>query len=194
MQRITLGYIGLGTFLGCWLLQFTLPYLVQDSPMHQMAQITDGAVSSFILLNLIFAVLAFAIVSFSITLHSFVCSLKFFRPRIGDILIQGGHITRQQLELALSLQKMNTGELLVHIGCLTQSELDEALERQRHIPKRLEEILVELRHCSAHDVQWAEERVGLKLGEILVEWGFIRRDELHAALGKLWFGRVLRSR
>ena len=130
MRRETLCYIGLGTFLGCWLLQFTLPYVVHSSPMNQLAQLTDGAAVNFILLNLIFAVLAFAIVSFSITLHSFFCSLRLFRPRIGDILIRGGHITQEQLRWALSLQKMRIGELLVHLGCITETELNDALSRQ----------------------------------------------------------------
>jgi hypothetical protein len=189
MRRETLCYIGLGTFLGCWILQFALPCVFQNCPMQGLLQLTGGTASNFILLNLIFALLAFFIVSLSDSLQSYIRSLRFFRPRIGDILISRGHITEQQLNWALSLQKMRIGELLVHLGCITETELNDALERQKSMRKRIGEILVELGHCSAYDVEWAAERVHQKLGKILLDWGLIHRDELHAALGKQWYGR-----
>ncbi len=190
MRRDTIGYIGLGTFLGCWLMQLTLPCMVQDSPMHGLLRLTDGTASNFILLNLIFAFLAFSMVSVTESIFSYVRSLRMFRPKLGELLIKNGHITEQQLNWALSLQKMRIGELLIHLGCITEKELNEALEQQKKMRKRLGEILVELGHCSAYDVQWAAERVHQKLGKILVDSGLIQKDELHAALGKQWYGRT----
>ena len=190
MRQNTRTHIGVGTFLGCWVLQISLPCMVQDCPVNGLLQLTDGVVSNFILLNLIFAFLSIFIVSVLEGAHAHIRSLKRFRPKIGELLLQRGHITEKQLSRALSLQKMRIGEVLVHMGCISQSELNEALKRQKQNPKRLGDILVELGSCTAHDVQRAAERVHQKLGKILVGWGLIQKDELHTALGKQWYGRT----
>jgi type IV pilus assembly protein PilB len=59
------------------------------------------------------------------------------RLQIGQILIQKGLITEQQLNEALAMQKQTTqriGELLVDLGHLDQRQLYEALAEQQGIP------------------------------------------------------------
>jgi MSHA biogenesis protein MshE len=65
------------------------------------------------------------------------------RIRLGDLLVEQGLITEDQLKLALAEQRklgMKLGRTLVEIGLTTENEILEALSNQLHIP------LVDLRH------------------------------------------------
>ena len=57
--------------------------------------------------------------------------------RLGDVLVQRGLITREQLDEALSRQRMGgrrLGELLLSMGAITQEQLSWALSEALHIP------------------------------------------------------------
>jgi type IV pilus assembly protein PilB len=59
------------------------------------------------------------------------------RPRLGDILVRRGFVSKEQLERTLELQRasgVRLGELLIHAGHITQQQLGEALEEQIGIP------------------------------------------------------------
>ena len=61
------------------------------------------------------------------------------RPRLGDILVRRGHVSDEQLERTLELQRasgVRLGELLIHSGHITQDQLGEALQEQIGIPFR----------------------------------------------------------
>jgi MSHA biogenesis protein MshE len=65
------------------------------------------------------------------------------RIRLGDLLVEQGLITEDQLKLALGEQRklgMKLGRTLVEIGLTTENEILEALSNQLHIP------LIDLRH------------------------------------------------
>jgi two-component system, chemotaxis family, sensor kinase CheA len=52
-------------------------------------------------------------------------------PRLGDILVESGDITRDDLEHALSMQDLPLGEILVEMGRVTAERVERALARQR---------------------------------------------------------------
>jgi len=57
--------------------------------------------------------------------------------RLGDVLVQRGLITREQLDEALSRQRIGgrrLGELLLSMGAITQEQLSWALSEALHIP------------------------------------------------------------
>jgi type IV pilus assembly protein PilB len=57
--------------------------------------------------------------------------------RLGDVLVQRGLITQEQLDEALSRQRMGgrrLGELLLSMGAITQEQLSWALSEALHIP------------------------------------------------------------
>ncbi len=59
------------------------------------------------------------------------------RKRIGEILIEAGRITQEQLEKALAMQKrsgVRLGKILVEMGAITETGLLRVLERSMGIP------------------------------------------------------------
>lgn len=103
------------------------------------------------------------------------------RQMLGDLLLQAGHITSEQLEGAFAEQKRTgekLGEVLVRTGLLTDRQLNAVLDFQRR--------------------QGEEKRSPgpLRLGELLVSKGYISHEQLDdalykQALSKKKFGEVL---
>jgi mannitol/fructose-specific phosphotransferase system IIA component (Ntr-type) len=91
------------------------------------------------------------------------------RRSLGELLVQAGHITGEQLEQAIVEQKRSgekIGEVLSRQGLLTKRELDGVLDYQQN-------------------QSIAKPAPGpLRLGEILVSAGTISRGQLEDALGK----------
>lgn len=100
------------------------------------------------------------------------------RLRLGEILLQQGKITSEQLELALLRQKRmhgTLGEHLVEEGAVTETQIAEALSQQTGMPFISDERLVGLtppRELVAKlDKKWAQKELvvplGQKQGEVL---------------------------
>jgi hypothetical protein len=70
------------------------------------------------------------------------------RPKIGTILMQTTYLTREQLDVAISLQKQNKegrlGEWLLRLGFVEEHQVTAALARQFGLP------LINLRNSSAN--------------------------------------------
>lgn len=54
---------------------------------------------------------------------------------IGEILVDAGAVTQEQLEAALENQNKKVGEILVEKGATTPDKIDGALQKQKHIDK-----------------------------------------------------------
>lgn len=108
------------------------------------------------------------------------------RQMLGDLLIQAGHISVEQLDLAIAEQR-KTGEKLgvifVKLGMLTEAQLNGVLDFQRNQggekpapnPLRLGEILVTTGAISREQLDHAllkQTLSGKRLGEVLVEEGY----------------------
>lgn len=104
------------------------------------------------------------------------------RPKLGKILVSEGYIEQGQLEAALSEQMLTLGQVLVQAGRITVQELQEALDYQDKVSKQLGEILNELGHSTPEDIDWALNRIKRKLGEILKENQILSDHELHRAM------------
>ena len=66
-----------------------------------------------------------------------VAALQMKQPRLGDVLIQAGAITKEQLAQALQLQKSSgqrLGEILISEGIISDTRLAEALSTQLRLP------------------------------------------------------------
>jgi hypothetical protein len=105
-----------------------------------------------------------------------------YRPKLGKILLSEGYIEQGQLEAALSEQMLTLGQVLVQAGRITVQELQEALDYQEKVSKQLGEILKELGHSTPEDIDWALNRIKRKLGEILKENQALSDDELDRAI------------
>lgn len=182
-------YIGLGTFLACWVLLFVLPCIVRGCPLRELTRLTQGTISNFILLTLIFAAAAVA-AAFSVdVLFRYLRRFRPFRPKLGELLVNRGYITEAQLKEALALQKLKIGEILLHLGHITEAQLKEALRLQKMQPKKLGEILIELGYVSSGQIHHALEKRYQKLGKILIDMELIDQEELRGILGRQWYSR-----
>jgi hypothetical protein len=120
---------------------------------------------------------------------------------LSKILIDGGFITRQNLEAALARQKETNeqlGDALVGIGALNPLDLkvvlsvqgdlfslDESVKAAAGIRIMLGEILLQAKHITSKELDAAlkeKYKSGDRLGEVLVKRGLLSVDELHALL------------
>lgn len=128
-------------------------------------------------------------------------TVKTFRRPLGQILIDGGFIERQDLELALEVQKHSNellGQVLVNMGVLEKSELDVALSVQENlgslenavrtvagIRKMLGSLLLFTGRVTTEQIDFAleEQRLtGEKLGDILIRMGLLTPPEVNSVL------------
>lgn len=128
-------------------------------------------------------------------------SIPISRRPIGQILLDGGFIVRQDLELALEVQKHSNellGQVLVNMGIVEQGDLDAALSIQAHlsslddavrtvagIRKMLGSLLILTGRVTAEQIDFALEEqrtTGEKLGDILIQMGLITPPEIHSVL------------
>ncbi|MFO7986330.1 MAG: ATPase, T2SS/T4P/T4SS family [Desulfatiglandaceae bacterium] len=109
--------------------------------------------------------------------------------RIGELLIQEGAITQEQLEKALAVQKRQKvykplGEVCVELRLITRPHLHRILNRyQKRIS--LGDLLINLGLITPdqlHEALMEQKKSGGKLGEILVHKGFIAESALVDAL------------
>ncbi len=115
------------------------------------------------------------------------------RRLLGNLLVQAGHITSKQLELAIVEQKRSNGkigEVLVRQGLLTKRELDgmlsyqqsQSIERPAPGPLRLGEILISTGTITRRQLDDALRKQASsrkKLGEVLMEEGYALPHHIH---------------
>lgn len=123
------------------------------------------------------------------------------RRPIGQILIDGGFIEREDLELALEVQRHSNellGQVLVNMGVLDKTDLEAALSIQDHlstiddavrsaagIRKMLGSLLLMTGRITSEQLDFAleEQKVtGEKLGSILVRMGLLTESQINSVL------------
>ena len=102
--------------------------------------------------------------------------------KLGEILVEAGLVTEQQLLSALSLQKEKKrplGEILIEQEFVSREELESALAKQ--YGSKLGEILIDNRLINFEQLQRAldYQTESIKsLGDVLIELGYITEVEL----------------
>jgi chitinase len=123
------------------------------------------------------------------------------RRLIGQILIDGGFLPRQNIEAALEEQKKTNellGQVLVRMNILDPADIKVALSVQEYldcveevvklaagIRQLLGELLVQAGRVTSEQIEHAiaeQKRSGEKLGEILVRQGLLTEQELNGVL------------
>ncbi|GAB4369023.1 MAG: hypothetical protein Kow00128_14860 [Deltaproteobacteria bacterium] len=123
------------------------------------------------------------------------------RRLLGQVLVEGGFITPETLERALSRQRETgemLGEALVRMGALDSLDLTAVLSVQGELSsvegalraaaggrRMLGELLLAARRITPEQLDRAlaeQERTGERVGEILVRRGILSRPELDAVL------------
>jgi hypothetical protein len=190
MSRQLKWHVFFAIFLLSWLLYFLLPCLMTDCPLVDLVNLFNDPSDNFKAFLIFNGLIALLMTFMADVVYKGIRRLPRFRPKIGQILIQRGFISQDELNQALRQQKLRIGETLVQAGRITLHELEEALTYQKvNTHQKLGQILKEKKYATDQDIQWALERMRRKLGEILVERGVITNHELHAVLGRMWYAR-----
>ncbi|MDD2899809.1 MAG: cytochrome c3 family protein [Desulfuromonadaceae bacterium] len=107
------------------------------------------------------------------------------RQLLGQLLVQSGHISSEQLEHVVAEQQRcgeRIGDTLLRLGFLTQKQLDGLLVFQRnqdeahHTPLRLGELLVSTGQIARNQLEEAllkQKHSDKNIGDILVEAGYV---------------------
>ena len=112
------------------------------------------------------------------------CFKTLHNTKLGKILVSVGFILEEELDKALSEQRLRIGEILVQLGRITPQQLDNALDIQKENSIKLGKILNEMGYITHNDIDYTLHRMKRKLGEILMEMGFLKDSELHWALAQ----------
>jgi hypothetical protein len=116
------------------------------------------------------------------------------RQLLGALLVQSGHITSKQLDLVIAEQQRcseKIGEIFKRLGVLNEQQLNALLDFQLNqevalpSPLRLGEILVATGHLKREQLEAALHQQTLsnkKLGEVLVEAGFVNSSHIENGL------------
>jgi len=163
-------------------------YLYPANPLVRMANIFPIFWANFVFLAFIFLLIAWCVYGILDFCYTALMRSRWFKPKLGEVLLEEGYVTEQELEEALSEQQMKIGEILLQKGCITQEQLEETLAEQKRASKRLGVILRERGYVTERDLQGALEQSNRRLGQILEEKGFLREHELHLGLGRQRFG------
>ncbi|GFE61182.1 CAP domain-containing protein [Geobacter sp. AOG2] len=106
------------------------------------------------------------------------------RQLLGNLLVQSGHITQDQLDFVLAEQKYSgekIGDIFIRLGILTELQVKSILSFQSNqgkatdSPLRLGDLLVETGQISKADLEYAlhkQKTSHKKLGEILIDEGY----------------------
>lgn len=118
------------------------------------------------------------------------------RQTLGDLLIQAGHITEEQLEQAITEQKRSgkdIGEVFVRLGLLTERQLHGMLNVYRaqnaegpsFSPLSLGEILITtgvISHEQLKDALSKQALTGKRLSDVLIEDGYAEPHHIRHGL------------
>ncbi|MFC1788876.1 hypothetical protein ACFLZE_03075 [Thermodesulfobacteriota bacterium] len=105
-----------------------------------------------------------------------------YKPKLGNTLVSKGYVTEEELYKALSEQRVRLGEVLVRSDRITAEQLHIALSHQKKESIMIGEICKKMGYITSEDLNWALNRMKRRLGEILIEIGVLKNNELQHAL------------
>jgi hypothetical protein len=167
-----------GILLSYLLCQFLLP----NSPLARLSSIFQSVHVTFIFLAFSLLLITFVLSELTYFLYGKLRRMRWFRPKLGEILVSEGYLTEKEVKEALSEQSLRIGEVLVQGGRITTEQLSQALAWQSKESRNLGEILKELGLATEKDINWALDRMERKLGRILREKSYITDHEVRRIL------------
>lgn len=115
---------------------------------------------------------------------------------LGEIIVEKGFSTKYQVNYALDEQRKENrlGVLLISSGIIRQEQLDDALSTQKMTGNKLGNILIEKSYCNEIQINNALkfQKRDNRLGTLLVRHNFISETELQNAIDiQLKSGKLL---
>jgi len=189
MSRAAKWHLSIVLFSAFWLLYLVLPLFVLNNPLAEISDIFENEVANLIFLMILFLGISVGLADAADYFVSWVRRLRWFRPKLGQLLVTKGFITQEELDTALKEQNLRIGEILLQAGVVTREQLEEALLQQKNGSKgKLGQILRQLGYATERDIRWALNRITRKLGKILIEKELVAEDDIKRILGRMWYG------
>jgi hypothetical protein len=190
MVQKTKWHLILAVFLLCWLVFLGIPYLVDNPTLLPITNLFQNESANLVFLMVLFLMVSLVAADLFEFLYGRARRLKWFRPRLGEVLVSRGFITREDLDEALELQRLRIGDMLVRLGKITPDQLEDALARKHGgSDKRIGDILRDMKVAEDRDIEIATAKINRKLGKVLVEKGLITEYDLKRILGRMWYSR-----
>jgi hypothetical protein len=181
-------FLFMSYFYAVLLIYLAMASYFPASSITQLGAGFDNFWANFFSLGFIFFVVALA-------LHLLTCfslrkllSTKWFKPKLGNVGLREGYLTKERLKEALDEQKLRIGEILVRSARLSNEQLNQTLERQKRVSAPLGQILKDVGYATEEDIEWALSKMNRRLGDILREKGILTTDDLVWLLGQQKFG------
>ncbi len=163
-----------------YILLITYLFIILVFPGSQVARFS--AVFQSFWAQFLFLVLCLA--GITLSLYGLFCfafeeylKSRWYRPKFGRVSLNESYITREQLKAVLDEQELKIGEVLLGAGRITQEQLDSALDHQRTGSYRLGEVLKQMGFAEDKDIYWALGKMQRRIGEIMVDKGFLTKED-----------------
>ena len=181
-------FLFLAIFYGILLSYLLCLFLLPNSPLARLSSIFQNVHVTFIFLTFSLLLITFVLFELTYFLYGKLRRMRWFRPKLGEILVSEGYLTEKEVKEALSEQSLRIGEVLVQGGRITTEQLSQALDYQKKVSGNLGEILKELELATEKDINWALNRMERKLGRILREKRYLTDHEVRRILIEQWYG------
>lgn len=182
MTLKTKSYVFTVFFSTCVILPLLLPNFTFIREFINSFDIFSHDYDNFIFLMVAFVFISYILTELSDYTSHFILRMYWQTPKIGQILVSQGTITREELDLALKEQGLRIGEFLAQNGRITSQQLQMALAIQKKTHRLLGEILIELGFSKADDIRWALYKTHRRVGKILREKNLISDYDLVCAM------------
>lgn len=182
MTSKTKSYIFIAFFSVCVVLFLTLPNFPVCCEFFNSFDLFGHDHDNFIFLMVAFVFISYLMTELTVYANGFISRMSWQTPKIGNIMVSQGYITREELYQALKEQSLRIGEILVQNGRITPQQLDNALAIQKKMKCRLGQVLTELGYLKEEDIRWALNMTHRRLGKILRDKNLLTDYDLTCAL------------
>jgi hypothetical protein len=197
MNTISRAYLFIGIFSLCLVFYLFLPvlfdYFKPAGGLTLWLENSENTGTEFSLLLLISALTAFGLTGRIDYFYARMRKWPSRRPRLGEIMKALDFISEEDLRKALSQQKLKLSDILVQAGHITPEQKDLALALQKKKNKMIGEILIELGFITKKELFWALEERNKKIGSILKAMNLVSDYDIDCALMLERKGRMDKS-
>lgn len=197
MNTISKAYLFIAIFSLCLILYMILPvaydFFAPSGKPKLWLENSENTGTEFLLLLLFSTLAAFGLTSLIDSCYARIRKWRFYRPKIGEIMKALDFISEKDLRKALAQQKLRLSDILVQAGHITSEQKDLALALQKKKNKMIGEILIELGFITKKELFWALEERNKKIGSILKEMNLVSDYDIDCALMLEKKGRMDKS-
>lgn len=182
MQAIIRIHLFIAIFFLTVLSVLSTIFIFPSSIIAEMTEIFERDAADLILLFSISLLISLMVSEFVFKVYQKILGKRHKPLRLGEILVLGSVMDETQLDDALNEQNHRMGEILIQAGRITIQQLQHALDLQKENRLKIGKILRRMKYSTKEDIDWALNQAKRKMGQILVEKRLISFNQLQDAL------------